>query len=74
MKKHIANIVSLSRVAGAIILFFCKDISALFLSVYVFCGFTDLIDGPIARKTDSIFWNDLIIYIPPKQKVKQLKH
>lgn len=53
MKKHIANIVSLSRVAGAIILFFCKDISALFLSVYVFCGITDLIDGPIARKTGS---------------------
>lgn len=53
MKKHIANIVTLSRVAGAIVLFFCNEISSLFLSVYVFCGFTDLIDGPIARKTNS---------------------
>lgn len=53
MKKHIANIVTLSRVVGAIILFFCKDISTLFLLIYVFCGFTDLIDGPIARKTGS---------------------
>lgn len=53
MKRHLANIVSLSRVAGAIVLFFCKDISTLFLSVYVFCGFTDLIDGPIARRMGS---------------------
>lgn len=53
MKKHIANLVTLSRVVGAIVLFFCKEISALFLAVYVFCGFTDLIDGPIARKTGS---------------------
>ncbi|MBQ7046869.1 MAG: CDP-alcohol phosphatidyltransferase family protein [Oscillospiraceae bacterium] len=53
MKKHLANIVSLSRVAGAIVLFFCDSISTLFLVVYIFCGFTDLIDGPIARKTNS---------------------
>lgn len=53
MKKHIANIISLSRVAGAIVLFCCNEISNLFLAIYVFCGFTDLIDGPIARKTGS---------------------
>lgn len=53
MKKHLANIVSFSRVIGAIILFFMKDISGTFLAIYVFCGFTDLIDGPIARKTNS---------------------
>lgn len=53
MKKHIANIVTLSRVIGAVVLFFCDEISTLFLSVYIFCGFTDLIDGPIARKTGS---------------------
>lgn len=53
MKKHIANIVTLSRVVGAIVLFFCNEINTLFLSVYVFCGLTDLIDGPIARKTGS---------------------
>lgn len=53
MKKHLANIVSLSRVAGAIALFFFNDISKAFLAIYVLCGFTDLIDGPIARKTNS---------------------
>lgn len=53
MRKHLANIVTLSRVVGAIVLFFCNEISALFLSIYIFCGFTDLIDGPIARKTNS---------------------
>ena len=53
MKKHLANIVSFSRIIGAVVLFFQNDFSTLFLSVYVFCGFTDLIDGPIARKTKS---------------------
>ena len=53
MKKHLANIVSLSRVAGAIALLFFNSLSTPFLAIYVFCGFTDLIDGPIARKTNS---------------------
>lgn len=53
MKKHIANIVTLSRVVGSVVLFCCNTISSLFLTVYIFCGFTDLIDGPIARKTNS---------------------
>lgn len=53
MKKHLANIISCSRIAGAIILFCQNEISTLFLAVYVICGFTDLIDGPIARKTNS---------------------
>ena len=53
MKKHIANILSLSRVVGAVVLFSMKSISKSFLVIYVLCGFTDLIDGPIARKTNS---------------------
>lgn len=53
MKKHIANIVSLTRVVGAVILFTCKEINVKFLIIYILCGFTDLIDGPIARKTGS---------------------
>lgn len=53
MKKHLANIISTSRVVGAIILFFFKNISATFLTIYLLCGFTDLIDGPIARKTNT---------------------
>ena len=51
--KHIANIISASRIFGAIILFSFKDITLPFLIVYVLCALTDLIDGPIARKTGS---------------------
>lgn len=51
--KYLANIISSSRVIGAIILFLFKDITPSFLIIYVLCAFTDLIDGPIARKTGS---------------------
>ena len=50
MKKHLANIVSLSRVAGSVVLFCCNSLSKTFLAVYIFCGFTDLIDGPMPEK------------------------
>ncbi len=53
MKKYLANIVTSSRIIGAAILFMCNEFSALYLGVYVYCGLTDLIDGPIARKTGS---------------------
>lgn len=53
MKKYLANIVTSSRIIGAIILFMCNDFSNLYLGCYIYCGFTDFIDGPIARKTGS---------------------
>ncbi len=53
MKKQLANIISFSRIIGAIALFFLNEISTSFLIIYVLCGFTDLIDGPVARKTNS---------------------
>lgn len=53
MKKHLANIVTFTRVIGAIVLFSRSRIDSVFLWVYILCGFTDLIDGPIARKTGS---------------------
>ena len=53
MKKHLANIVTSSRIIGAIILFMCNDFSNLYLGCYIYCGFTDFIDGPIARRTGS---------------------
>ena len=36
MKKHLANIISLSRVAGAIALFFFSSITKAFLAIYIF--------------------------------------
>ena len=48
MKKHIANIVTFSRVIAAMVLFTFKEIGTPFLIIYVFCAFTDFVDGPIA--------------------------
>lgn len=52
MKKHIPNIISSMRIIAASILFFFTTISCSFLSIYTFCGLTDLMDGFLARKLD----------------------
>lgn len=52
--KHLANILTASRIVMAIILLiFFKKISVLFLIIYTIAEFTDIIDGTIARKTGS---------------------
>jgi CDP-diacylglycerol--glycerol-3-phosphate 3-phosphatidyltransferase len=52
--KKIANILTASRIALAIfLLLFFKKISVLFLIIYTVAEFTDMIDGTIARKTNS---------------------
>ncbi|MBQ9553045.1 MAG: CDP-alcohol phosphatidyltransferase family protein [Clostridia bacterium] len=48
-----ANIITASRVVCAIILFFFHDINGAFLAIYAYCGISDLIDGPIARKLNQ---------------------
>ena len=53
MKKHIASIVTGSRIIFALPLLFISTSSAWFYILYLFCGFTDMIDGAIARKTGS---------------------
>ncbi len=50
MKKHIPNIISSLRIAAAASLFFFTTISTSFLSIYLFCGVTDFVDGTLARK------------------------
>ena len=54
MKKHIANILTGCRILGSILLLFFPAFSAAFYILYLFCGFSDMIDGTIARKTNSI--------------------
>lgn len=54
MKKQLANIISSSRILAAIILFLFSEITTAFLAIYIYCGFSDLIDGPIARKIGSV--------------------
>ncbi len=53
IKKNLANIVSISRIIGAAVLFCFNEFSPVYLIIYCFCGLTDFIDGPIARKTQT---------------------
>lgn len=53
MAKHIANIITGCRVLGAILLLFFPLFSLEFYIIYLLCGFSDMIDGTIARKTYS---------------------
>jgi len=54
MAKHIANILTGCRIFGSILLLFFPAFSMVFYIIYVFCGFRDMVDGTIARKTKSI--------------------
>ncbi len=54
MKKHIANIITGSRIAFSLPLLFIPLSSAWFYVLYLFCGLTDMIDGTIARKTNAV--------------------
>ena len=53
MTKHIANILTFSRILGSILLLFFPAFSYEFYIIYIFCGFSDMIDGRIARITNS---------------------
>ena len=53
MTKHIANILTGCRILGSILLLFFPAFSAAFYIIYLFCGFSDMVDGTIARKTNS---------------------
>ena len=53
MKKHIANILTGCRILGSMLLLFVPVFSGAFDCVYLLCGFTDMIDGTVARKTNS---------------------
>ena len=53
MAKYIANILTGCRILGSILLLFFPAFSAVFYITYLFCGFSDMIDGTVARKTNS---------------------
>ena len=53
MAKHIANILTGCRIFGSILLLFFSAFSMAFYIIYLFCGFSDMVDGTIARKTNS---------------------
>ena len=54
MKKQIANIITSCRILFSICLLFCPVFSVGFYCIYLLCGFTDMVDGTIARKTNAV--------------------
>lgn len=48
--KHIPNLLSLSRLILAVILFFVEPFTKTFYIIYLICGATDMLDGFLARK------------------------
>ena len=53
MKKHIANIITGSRIVLSLPLRFIPLTSAWFYVLYLLCGLSDMIDGTVARRTNS---------------------
>lgn len=53
MIKHAANILTGFRILGSLLLLFFPAFSELFYLLYFLCGFTDMIDGTVARMTGS---------------------
>lgn len=51
--KQIPNILCILRICLSVSLLFVEPFSGLFLAFYLLCGFSDMIDGTIARKTNS---------------------
>ena len=54
MTKHIANTITFCRIFGSVLLLFFPAFSVAFYIIYFFCGFSDMLDGTIARKTNTV--------------------
>lgn len=71
LRKNIANIITLTRIIGSLIMLFVEPFSAKFFLVYIYSGISDALDGYVARSTnttsdlgsklDSV--SDLLFYI-----------
>lgn len=53
MIKYIANIITVCRILGSVLLLLFPAFSIEFYIIYIICGISDMIDGAIARKTNS---------------------
>ena len=79
-KKDIPNIITCTRIVGAFALLFTQVFSSTFFIVYTFCGFTDILDGFLARRlnlsselgakldsiADLLFYSALAVKIVPE--------
>ncbi|MDR2047364.1 MAG: CDP-alcohol phosphatidyltransferase family protein [Clostridiales bacterium] len=55
MIKKVPNILSVTRIAGALslVLFAVLNLNAVYVVVYIVCGITDVLDGTIARRYNA---------------------
>ena len=49
-----ANIITCIRIVLSVVLLFCPALSPVFYALYLAAGFSDMIDGAVARKTDTV--------------------
>ena len=54
MKRHIPNIITLSRIPMAVALTFVQSSPAIFWTLYLLCGLSDILDGAVARLTGTV--------------------
>ncbi len=54
MKRHIPNIITLSRIPMAMALPFVQSSPAIFWTLYLLCGLSDVLDGALARATGTV--------------------
>ena len=54
MKRHIPNIITLSRIPMAVALPFVQSSPAVFWTLYLLCGLSDILDGAVARSTGTV--------------------
>ena len=53
-KTGTANLITGTRILCSIVLLFCSPFSPSFYALYLVAGLTDMIDGPVARKTGTV--------------------
>ena len=53
-KAGAANLITGTRILCSIALLFCPAFSPVFFALYAIAGFTDMIDGAVARKTGTV--------------------
>ena len=54
MKRHIPNMITLSRAALSVALLFVLSSPTVFWILYLICGLSDVLDGAVARATGTV--------------------
>ena len=79
LKKNIANIITITRIIGTLVMMFTEVLSIPFYIAYIYSGLSDVLDGYLARKlhiesnlgrkldsiSDLLFYTTMMIKIWP---------